>query len=247
VQGETHLVPHPGVEDHAEGLPRLRPGGGHAGHGAVVLRQGLDVEADPVDQREELGEAPRVRAAGVQAHLEAEVAHAGHRRGERQLAGGLASGEHHAVEQATPPRQEGLDVVVPADDPGDRAVDERGVVAVGTVPRAALAEHRGHQPARPVHARERDEPGDREVVRTRAHAPQSGDGGDVGGQRRGHRWASALSSVNITRSAYSPFLPMLKEDTGRKYPMTRVHTSQACGASGRVAAHLGQVWCSPAR
>jgi len=34
-------------------------------------------------------------------------------------------------------------------------------------------------------------------------------------------------SVKGVRSAYSPFLPMLKDATGRKYPMPLVHTPHA--------------------
>lgn len=103
VDGQAHLMVHLGAgQDDAQRLPRALPGTRPTGHGLVVAGGRLHVNAHPVDEAraEQLLQATRVGARGVQADAEAEFAHARHGHPERDLAGRLAAGKHDAVEEA---------------------------------------------------------------------------------------------------------------------------------------------------
>src|SRR5690606_16415787 len=144
---------------------------------------------------------------------------------------------------------------------------EGRVVAVGAVPRASLAEDSRGQAPGPVHARHWYQASDLEVVSSLMRGV--GESGAGAGRDVSHCVSSssvagvvgacvavagtlleiaAAASVNIVRSAYSPFLPMLNELTGRKEPMTRVRTWQTSGSrSGCSIPQRGQVPCSPVK
>jgi len=153
------------IQQQTQALPSPLPGARHAGNALVVLGQRLDVESHPVHQRQELREALRVGAAGVQADLEAHCADLGHGGAERPLGGGLATGEDHGVQQAAAAREE-----VQHLGPGGLAravrVLEVGVVTVGAAPGAAAAVDHGGQLARVVEAGERGEAAQTQLIGT---------------------------------------------------------------------------------
>ena len=149
----------------------------------------------------------------MQSNLETKLTHALHGREDGQLARGLATGKDHAVEQTPTPTQQLLDTL-PRNHSRDLRVDNRLIVAVRARPRTPLGEHCRHKLPRPVHAGHRGQTRDLQV--------RGGQGCKV------HRWSTggkaltnspcsdAAASENIVRSAYSPFLPILKDFTGRK-------------------------------
>ncbi len=115
----------------------------------VIIERSLDVEANPVDERQYGGQPCGIGPGGVQSDAEAEFAsHSTHRVRQRRLEGGFAAREHHAVEQAAMAVEKRQH-----DRPRDFRLSPRRnqmrVVAIAARPRAALAEHRCHELAQP--------------------------------------------------------------------------------------------------
>ena len=97
---------------HTAGQHSLRAGPGRAGAvaraGDVVVTDGrcLDVEADPVQQWQQFGQAARVGAGGVQADAKAQAAHFAYGVFQRRVHGRLATAENHRIDQSDAPAQQ---------------------------------------------------------------------------------------------------------------------------------------------
>ena len=96
----AHLERDLRLQQHPQTLPGLRTAGGAADHGPVVLGQSLDIEPHPGDEPgvEQVAQAPRICAGGVQSHAESRLDDLASGVGERVLAQRLATGEDDAVE-----------------------------------------------------------------------------------------------------------------------------------------------------
>src|SRR5690606_27783269 len=90
---------------------------------------------------------------------------------------------HDAVEQAAAPAEQ-LEHLVPRHDPRHPRIEDAGVVAVAAVERAALQEHGGDEPARPVARRQTRDAGDLQLLRC----------GRGGADRTGHRQLTPASA-----------------------------------------------------
>ena len=87
----------------------------------------------------------------MQTNLEAQIAHALHGRKKGQLAGGLATGEDHPVQQTNSAAQQVLNFL-PGHNPGNLRIDDRLIVAIRACPRTPLSEYRRHEFSGPIDA-----------------------------------------------------------------------------------------------
>jgi hypothetical protein len=153
VDGRTELVRHAAFDDEPSARLRGDPAAERSRDQRVSVEGRLDVEPDPVDERQHFLESLRISAAGVQSNLEAHLFHRPHRVSERALRERLAAGEDDRIEKTLPPAQKRENV-----HPRDlrRAADgeQMRVVTITTPPRTALAEHHGRELARIIGRRQ---------------------------------------------------------------------------------------------
>ena len=150
---------------------------GGARDGVVGVQGAFDVQAHPVEQRQQRVQALGVHAAGVQRSLKAQGAHLLQRGGQGGLQRGFAAREDDAVEQALAAVQKGQHLG-PGHGGGGGGAQQLGVVAVAAAPGAALAIKHGGQAAGEVDAGER---------RDAADAQQRSIGVCGGCSHHGHR------------------------------------------------------------
>ena len=93
------------VDDQLRAAPGALARFADAGDGRVKRFCRLDIEADPVDQRQDFLQALRIDAGAVQADLEAQRANFLDGGNQRRLQRRFAAAEHHGVEQAASPLQ----------------------------------------------------------------------------------------------------------------------------------------------
>lgn len=156
------------LPDHPVGLQKVRTAPRDPGHAVVglgVRRDGLHVQAHPVDEGEARGQPIGVAPARVKTHLETHRLHGAHRLRERVVHRRFPSGENDAV-QETLPAGEKLHHLVPARLGRVRPRLHPVVVAVDAAPGAPLDEH------------------DRRKAAGKVDGGKGRDGGDPQGRRR---------------------------------------------------------------
>lgn len=185
VEGGAEGVVDAGGEDEVEGAADIRAAGFASGDAVVALVEGgLDVEADPVHEGKDGGEAVGEHAGGVEADAEAHVAHLAHGVGNAALHGGLAAAEGDGLKETLALDEECPQALpCPAGGGGGAEALEVGIVAIATAPRAALAEDDCREPSGVVNGGQRREAADFNERRRRIHADASSIRRSAGARR----------------------------------------------------------------
>ena len=126
----------------------------------AFIERGFDIEPDPVDQGQDLGEAIGKNPGRMQADFEPEILHLAHGGGKAGLRGRFATAENHGFEEISAFREQGENFI-----PAPRAAFEwleMRVVAITAPPHASLAENDCGQMSGVVHGGERHEASDLE-------------------------------------------------------------------------------------
>jgi len=127
----------------------------------ALVERGLDVEADPIDQRKDRGKTRGIASLGVQADPEAQGADFADGLGKGGMGRCLSAAEDDSLEKPLSGREKtDYPIPLPALALIERA--EMGVVAVAALPRTPLAEEHGAENPGPVDAGEGDESRNRE-------------------------------------------------------------------------------------
>jgi len=165
MQRGTHFVGEMAGEQKAQAFKRAVSAAFDAGDAGVVGKGGFYVEADPVEQGKKLREALGRHAGCVQRNAKTERANLADGIEQRGLKRGLAAGKDNGIEQADAAFQK-LNNRRPAKQFVSCGRAQAGIVAVRTIPGAALAEERGGELAGPVASGETREPADTQVSHT---------------------------------------------------------------------------------
>jgi len=121
----------------------------------VVLRKrGLDVEPDPIQQRQDFRQPFRVGAGAVQSDIESQFAHRADGVRQRRIDGRFTAAEYHRIDQPDPPLQQ-IQHLLPRERTLAQARLQMRVMAITAAPRATLHEHHRRQFARVIGGSER--------------------------------------------------------------------------------------------